>query len=168
VKRRRLFIITFGCIAAVILVFTLWPREGEPQYNGVPLSKWLERGTPYGDPEFTKAIKHIGTNALPVLVRSVDYNTPRWKFWLYFRVMPKLPSSIARSRPMQWLLYDKAESRADGAVAAFRILGSRATPVLDDLRRIASKRPMGFASEAISEIMSSIAGDFNEPPANLD
>ena len=42
-KRRRLFIIISASIAAVILGFLVWPREREPEYNGVSLSTWLVR-----------------------------------------------------------------------------------------------------------------------------
>jgi hypothetical protein len=42
----------------------LRPREREPEYNGVPLSKWLEQYK-LRDAEFARAIRHMGSNALP-------------------------------------------------------------------------------------------------------
>jgi hypothetical protein len=169
VKRRRLFIVIFSCILAVILGAVLWPRQRgpEPEYNGISLSTWLERA-PGNDAEFTKAIKHMGTNALPVLVRSVDYQISGWKLRLRFKIAPKLPAVVVGSRPVRWLLDDQALRRADSAVHAFGILGSRATPALNDLRRIAGKHGTSFASDAIFNITSGILGDFNESSANLN
>jgi hypothetical protein len=144
----------------VILAVLLWPREREPVYNGVPLTTWLERGgLGTNQVEFTKAIEHIGTNALPILLRSVDCKMPGWSWrsYLYFKFLPN-----SDSRFVKWLVDDKAARRAGSAVEAFGILGSRAKPALDSLRRIASKgRPMQlsdsipptFAGQAISKIM---------------
>jgi hypothetical protein len=55
---------------------------------------------------------------------------------------------------MQWLMGRKGYDRSAGAIAAFGILGDDARPVLDDLRRIASRNDGGglFASLALSEM----------------
>src|SRR5262245_48687478 len=119
-KRRRILLLLLGSVVAVALAILFWPREREPEYNGVSLSAWLDRtrGRRFDD-EFAKAIDHIGTNALPILLRSVGYQIPRWKFWLRSRVAQKLPAVIVGSRPIQWLLDDTALRRADAAVIAF-------------------------------------------------
>ena len=170
-KRRRLLFILLGCICSIILAVLLWPREREPEYNGVPLTKWLDLGAGiyagHSD-EFDKAVKALGTNALPTLVRSVDYQIPRWKLWLYCKVVSRTRPFLLNNPPVKWLLDDKMARRGQAAAIAFGILGTRASPALDDLRRIASKRPMGYASYALSNITSSIPADFNEPPENLN
>src|SRR5580765_8857279 len=120
-KRRRLFIIIVASIAAVILGFLLWPREPEPQYNGVALNKWLERAGRGATEEFADAVKHISTNGLPCLVRAVEYQPPRRAYWLAVKVS-RLPPSLSNSRFANWLLDDKRLLRAQGAVVAFGIL----------------------------------------------
>jgi hypothetical protein len=167
VKRRLLLLFPLGCVASIILAFLLWPREREPEYNGVPLNKWLERNVGWNDVEFTRAIMHMGTNALPMLVRSVDLQMPRWRVWLRCRVAPKLPKKAADSRLVQWLTGDLAIRRARGALNAFGILGRRADPALNDLRRIAHNDRMSFAGQAILRIIPDIPY-FDEPPANLN
>jgi len=101
-KRRRLFIIFLGCLAAAILVFTLWPSEREPEYKGITLTKYLDRAAGSPNEELTEAIKHIGTNALPYLLRAVDYHPPRWKFALGWKIL-KLPWTKLNGRLALWL-----------------------------------------------------------------
>lgn len=150
-KRRRIYLIILTCVASITLALLVWPREREPEPedNGASLSEWLDRAySRQYDVEFPKAIEHMGTNALPVLVRCVDYQMPSWKLWRC-EIAQRLPAVFKRSRPVQWLLGDKASRRANAAIVAFQILGSRATPALNDLRRLESKHPMSFATEAI-------------------
>ena len=154
-KKRRILIIISGCLAAALIGPLLSPREREPEYNGVPLSAWLERATPRED--FIRAIKHIGTNGLPILVRSVDYKLPWWRFWLSYKIAPQLPKG-----PLRSLLSDKPLQRANAALLAFEILGRDARPALEDLRRIAgSSDPSTFAGHAILTLTSSMPGDFD-------
>jgi hypothetical protein len=162
VKRRRLLLILLGCVATITLTFLIWPRAREPVYNGVPLTAWLERGN-FGtnQVEFTKAIDHIGTNALPILLRAVDCDMPKWpawKVWLNFKLLPNLPRPISDSRFVKRLVDDKAAFRAGSAAQAFGILGSRANPALDSLRRIAGKRPMSLSESMLLSTPPTYAG----------
>jgi hypothetical protein len=168
VKRRRLIVLPLGCVAAIILAFLIWPREAEPEYNGVPLNKWLDGNPTLSGVGFTEAINHMGTNALPMLVRAVDLQIPRWKVWLRCSVAPKLPKKIGDSRLVHWMTGEIAMRRALGALDAFGILGRRAAPALNDLRRIAKNQPNSLAGQAIFTIMADMPADFNEPPANLN
>src|SRR5215831_11366453 len=134
-KRRTLLFILLGCVASITLAVLLWPREHEPEYNGIPLTTFLDRAVGAPNGELTQAITHIGTNALPYLVRAVDYRPSRWRYWLGFKIVRLRPTKLT-GRVALWLMIDKAERRADSALVAFEILGSRAAPALDDLRRI--------------------------------
>jgi hypothetical protein len=134
-KRRRLFIIFSVSIAALILALTLWPREREPEYNGVPLNKWLERYNDGDNVEATQALRHIGTNALPCLFRWIQYEAPGWRIFLV-HLHTRLPSSVQKTRASHWLLDDKAEHRAQLAAEAFGALGPN-NPATDELRRLA-------------------------------
>jgi hypothetical protein len=139
-RRRRIFLILSGCLAAVTLAIFIWPGAREPEYNGVPLSKWLERyGAAYGEDEPARpagAILQIGTNALPFLLRWIQYEAPGWRKQLD-RLYASLPVSIQNIRLLRALLYDGAERRAELSVRAFSILGSKASSAADDLLRLA-------------------------------
>src|SRR5436305_328249 len=43
VKRRWLIMLVGGCAVAVLACALLWPRQGEPNYQGRKLSEWLDR-----------------------------------------------------------------------------------------------------------------------------
>jgi hypothetical protein len=133
-KRRRLVLILLGCVAAITLAVLIWPRQREPEYKGIPLSTWLEQYK-WEDAEFAAAIKHMGTNALPFLIRAAKYEEPSWRTWLG-RTTSKWPTGALNSRFGQWLMGHKSKSRASSSVIAFGILGADADPALDELRRI--------------------------------
>jgi hypothetical protein len=162
VKKARFFIIAFGCVTGLIAALLLWPREREPEYNGVRLSTWLERAGNGHSEGFGEAIKHVGTNALPVLVRAVAYEPPRWRFWLSFKIFQLSPRTL-NSRFGAWVLNDKAERKADAALVALGILGPEARPALNDLRRLGNTR----ATEAILMLTGSRPGDFGPGQARF-
>jgi hypothetical protein len=169
-KKRWLFLILFGCVASLTIAFALWPRENEtedsgvpliePEYNGIRLSKYLERAAGAPNGEFNQAIKHMGTNALPFLVRAVDYHPARWRISFSLKIL-RLPWKKLSGRVGLWLLDEKSLRRAECAVIAFGILGRDARPVLDDLRRMASRNPTSFAGQAILRIQSAFRGYFD-------
>jgi HEAT repeat protein len=70
--------ITFTVLIIAILGVCLWsastPRE--PSYNGKPISVWLQDSTPYGvdSPDAIEALRHIGINAIPTLLRMLRAN----------------------------------------------------------------------------------------------
>jgi hypothetical protein len=143
VKRRRVFVWVFGCVAAVIIASILSPREHEPEYNRVKLSVWLERYE-YGNAPAAAypAIRHIGTNSLPFLLDWIQHETPAWKLYAR-RAAAKMPSLIQRNRFVRWLLADARELRANSAVAGFQVLASQAEPARADLQRLAANSSPG-------------------------
>src|ERR1035437_192656 len=78
-KRRILLIaLLLAVLGGMAWLMSSWPRE--PVYQGKPLTYWLERyyppapktpsgGLVFPDPEAVEAIRHIGTNAIPTLLR---------------------------------------------------------------------------------------------------
>jgi len=135
-KGRRLLLILLGCVASITLAMLLWPTEREPEYNGVPLTKWLERYNDGNNAEATAAIRRIGTNALPFLLRWIQYESPGWRISLD-HLHTRLPSSVQKARVVKWLFKDKAEYRADLAVEGFSALRSAGKPASDELLRLA-------------------------------
>jgi hypothetical protein len=136
VKRRRICICILGCIAAVALAFTFWPREHEPEYNGVKLSVWLDRYEYSNTPGagYT-AVCAIGTNSLPFLLDWIQHETPAWKRYAR-QTAPKMPAMVQKNRFVRWLLADPRELRANAAVSGFQLLGPRAEPARPELQRL--------------------------------
>lgn len=137
-KRRPVLIIASACLVAFILALVLWPREREPEYNGATLSTWLLRcalsGNQAESAPAVDAIRHMGTNALPFLVRWIQYE-PGWRDSLG-RKMWTWP--VIRSRhDIQRLIWNMTQYRANAAVYGFQVLGSTANPAVPELQRLA-------------------------------
>src|SRR5580765_1901178 len=115
-KRRRILLLLLGSVAAITLAFLIWPREREPEYDGVPLSGWLnakenfsasihgipDKALPYPNypvdgSKSESAIRHIGTNALPFLVRWIQYKMPLWRRCLFGSIR-YWPDRLLKSR----------------------------------------------------------------------
>src|SRR5262245_11583533 len=99
--------------------------EREPEYNGKKLSEWLALQRERPD-DVTDAVRAIGTNALPVLVKWVEYQVPAWhlKLLRLYQRVPLLPfkSSIAND-----IANAKDQMRGYNSAFAFRVLGADAS-----------------------------------------
>jgi hypothetical protein len=82
------------------------------------------------------AVKQIGTNAVPFLLRWIQYETPKWRRPLG-AMASILPTFIEDTRCVQWIVKDKSEERAEMAMLAFEILGSDGTSAVPELQRMA-------------------------------
>src|SRR5437879_1390641 len=124
--RRRLLLLAGCALSGLVLFLLLTNREREPEYKGKMLSEWLlqyERqfridGYSAKAREAEDAVRHIGTNAVPCLVKWTRYERPRWKEKV----------SWARSRLPYWLetrlvklFRDSAETRSKLAQTGFEI-----------------------------------------------
>jgi hypothetical protein len=129
----------------------VWPREREPesQYKGMPLSHWVYLSGGSYNPEAREAIKRFGTNALPYLLRWIQYEKPGWRKRLS-RAVAALPSFIRYRETTQWLIDDSAETRAQSAAFAIGILGSDTETALPDLNRLAANSIVADVSERAS------------------
>src|SRR5690242_9922901 len=97
--RRRRWIVGLVAIAVVVLVaVAVWPGEREPEYQGKKLSEWLEMQEKY-PAEAAHAVRAIGTDAVPFLVRWADYRVPGWKLavWRFGADRPVLLRFIGSS-----------------------------------------------------------------------
>ena len=136
-----------------VLVF--WStRAREPQYGGKKLSEWVVKCAPpagasisgnfvlLSNPppaayrvvsmlsivptESEKALRNIGTNALPYLLKWFRYEPPAWKR----KLLPVIYKTFHRALP------DYEQIRADGAVTALIGLGSAAEGAVPSLARM--------------------------------
>ncbi len=118
---------------AVILVIALagwlvFPKSTpEPSYDGQTLSKWLEMSAAESDAgrvEAEKAVRAIGTKAIPFLLELIRYEPVQGKEEL-------LPNQFS---DRMW--NDEKDDLAALACVGFRILGAEAEPAIPELCRI--------------------------------
>src|SRR5258705_12542788 len=130
IKNRKLLIAFLTVIVVASLAFTVWPGEKEPEYQGNKLSEWLyladSKAYAYVRPdnEPVQALRAIGTNAIPFLLKWVaTENTPRlMTLSIQVRRLPKFPS---RDAIVNWLgkrAYSPISTRMRG-LSGFQILG---------------------------------------------
>ncbi len=123
-------------VAALLLWAFLWPREHETSYEGRTLSEWLIVYTdnrPLRD-QAANAVHHIGTNALPLLVKWMSYKMPKWRKTVAGAVALNA-TSPARRRFLRSVAGLDA-LRAEVAVAGFEILGPEAAPAVPALTNL--------------------------------
>jgi len=137
-KRRG--IILAGVLVVAGVWFVIWGASGppEPVYEGRKLTSWLERhlpnssaNPPYNSPGWHKAeeaIRRIGTNGIPTLLRMLRANDPpRWVL--------KAMQTIQR-RGWLRINYRYAMPQHEEAEYAFRVLGTNAASAVPELIKI--------------------------------
>ena len=133
--RRKITIVVLLC-CAFFVVFALQNREREPYYRGKSLSQWINvylssyGGSPEEN-EAEEAVRAIGTNGIPFLIRCIGYETPPWKRQFHWMVN----GTIGHIKP-SWILTDDMKDKQMYAVMAFVILESSAEPAVPALNEI--------------------------------
>jgi hypothetical protein len=134
-RRRRLFLLLFGCVVAGIIVLMVWPkRTSEPEYKGKRLSEWLALyldGGSVGKQEASDAVHAIGTNALPWLLNRVRNDPSKTGWPKTASVARKLPGHMGRS-VAEWLDED-SNRRLQLTQAGFHVLGPSASAAIPEL-----------------------------------
>jgi HEAT repeat len=165
-KRRKLILLFLGCGIAAILLFTL-SREREPRYQEKSLSEWisiLEHGDPAAATgqdvnaisyqEAESGIRNIGTQALPFLIKWVQYEEKPWRSRLE-TLCDKLPDRFAR-RLNGWVAGHGYE-RQQGAFSALYVLGPEAAPAIPTLIRLVQTQPLTIQYSLT--VLAAIGGD---------
>jgi HEAT repeat protein len=167
--RKKLWIL-LGCGIAAILLFTLL-REREPRYAGDTLSEWvyglvLPIGNPERDPERNtlaeNAIKHIGTNALPFLIKWIQYEERPWRTRLN-ALCSRLPEKLADR--FSYFLDGRLVVRRDGAFSALRVLGPDAAPAIPTLIHLVQTQPLTIQQSL--RVLAAIGGDGLTPVLHI-
>ena len=129
-KRRILIAFLFVAFLAALIWFFLPARESEPVYEGRPLREWLAvyfgPGPDTSTAQADDAIRHLGTNAIPILLEMLqETNSPLKLKWI--ALMGK-----------QHLFKPPQEARVRNAEAAraFQALGPDASNAVPGLVRI--------------------------------
>jgi HEAT repeat protein len=133
-KRWRIILISAAVtlVLLALLPIAFWPDESEPEYQGKKLSEWLQPQpsnvpdqTP---PEVIEAVRAIGTNALPCLVKWISFDGARIQ-----SIHDRLPRWIRSTRIPRYFLGMRRSVNAGHASDAFGILGASASPAVPDL-----------------------------------
>jgi HEAT repeat protein len=168
--RRRRFLLLAGCAITAILVTLLWPREREPEFKGCKLSDWLVQYQNqwhydgyYDTPELREAgeaVRHIGTNALPCLLKWISYEIPAWRYQLFGTATK---SRFFRSQAMVKRLLGEREFRADLARIGFEILGPDARQAVPELVALMNSSGTPHAARKATFALGHLGGDALPP-----
>ena len=147
-KRRRLgLIVVLGVAITAAAFFALRPRE--PVYQGKPLSEWIDRLNVGSDEQIQvaeEAVRHLGTNGLPALIRMIDSEDS----WLKTKIMQLAEKQSFLKLPLVSGRIDQFR-----AVNAFHVLGAEAKPASSDLLKLVENGPDAvrcFALCALADI----------------
>lgn len=139
-RRWRITLIIVAVVSLAGIAFWLL-RPSEPVHEGRPLSAWLEDLTSTRDgvehERATEAVRAIGTNAVPHLLRLARYEDSRWRVTLN-HWLRELPENLSPS-----LAQLEERERWNQALAGFLALGPEAkdsVPALTELM-MTSERP---------------------------
>jgi hypothetical protein len=164
VRRKRILIILTACVLAGIGVVAFWPGPKEPEYNGKKLSEWLRAYELPVNPVASfeqwrakwraadEAVQHIGTNALPWLVRWIAYEPPKWKERIE-GLVSKVPASTIPS----WYYWDDALTK--DAEHAFEVLGTNAAAAVPQLIQIVKQPRRELKQELAMTALSHVGKD---------
>ena len=133
-KRRWIIVLVVGCVVVGAIIASMGFREREPVYGGRKLSEWLDYYS-FPEPPQAEAVRHIGTNALPYLVKWLGYERPVWKSRLAARYK-KLPHRMINRSVENWLSGAREERLMGAAFLGFGILGPDAAPAVPELTRV--------------------------------
>src|SRR5882672_9231349 len=120
--RRKLWVL-LGCAIAVVLILTLW-REREPRFEDHSLFEWIaisehpDRDIDYSKKDAEEAIHHIGTNAIPFLIKCIQYRERPWQTHLG-ALCSKLPEKLAE--PLSGLIAGHGAQRQEAAFSGLYI-----------------------------------------------
>jgi HEAT repeat protein len=127
------------CLAALATLFALLAHNPEPRYQGRTLSEWhalWTKSVEHNDPQSqaqtaqaAHAIRAIGTNALPTLLRLLNQQRSPIRDKLEDFV-DKLPDSVSENTFVQHLLEEKQGLEP---TSTFFILGPLASPAVPQL-----------------------------------
>jgi hypothetical protein len=137
----RILLIVVACGVLAVVTVLVWPGEKEPEYQGKRLSEWMQVAggslpeTAEHKAQRAEAIRHMGTNSLPWLLRWIEFEPPVWRE-RYRGTLSRLPQPIARRL---W----NGDRLADKATWAFTVLGPAAAPAVPELSRIVTDPSKG-------------------------
>ena len=127
----------FFCLGAgLVLAAVVWAisRDREPTYDGRTLSKWIELAG-RENTEAREAIRRMGTNTFPVILKWLCYKPAPWKT----KVLNRLGLGPDWVRPhflVSWLNDEQAVTRVMHAYNMLGVLQEEAAPIGPEILRL--------------------------------
>src|SRR6266705_2475093 len=123
-RKRRRFLLIVLPVVGIFVSLALLKGDKEPTYQGRSLSEWFavySTNLQQEEPESKRkaadakqAIRNIGTNALPILLKRIQYQSSKSRIG-FLRFVDKLPSMIWNNRLVLPFLKDKGALAAENA-----------------------------------------------------
>jgi HEAT repeat protein len=150
--RPRAILLLVACGLLAVTGAVMLGHDSEPSYQGRCLSEWVERcyelQTTEEQQAAAQAIRKIGTNALPYLLRWMAYEPPPWRVKWVNEVPPPLHTYLARP-----LL------RASMTPRAFEILGSEARAAIPSLAQLVNEPRTNLVPHYAANALARIGRD---------
>src|SRR5438105_4400865 len=136
-RTRFLLLAALGLAAfgAALVIYFGFP--GQPEYRGRKLSQWLETygsyhwsQPPVAPEERDEALQQMGTNAVPFLVKWLEYEPPAWKIKAW-----EIAGQVLK-KPLASTLKDRQAKRRGNIVSAFQALGPEGKGAIGKLGRV--------------------------------
>src|SRR5882672_805341 len=135
-KRRWRVVVALCALAVGLAAVAFWPEPKEPEYKGKKLSYWMGITLPPGvtlkEEDYAEAIRRIGTNGFPYVLKRMRYRTPNWRIKLYGKLPGRLQVGFIGTKiygpDPEWVVHRLPNY--------FRVLGPEAAPVVPELIRI--------------------------------
>ena len=161
-RRLRLALLLIALLMlSIALVVSLVPSR-EPGYAGHTLSEWVDTYSDFSKTlpgESDDAIRHIGTNAIPDLLKWVRYEMPAWKSKLYAVFNPIL----GRLKQSWKLTANRETTRANDAMRALLALGPSAERAAPDLARMLNNPKASTSATRAAAVLAKL-GNVGLPP----
>ena len=131
--KRRQILLVLAAGALVLGLYAILSRPPEPSYKGRSLSAW-QTAYPWDtttnlsrQQEVDDAIRHMGTNTLPFLLKWIRLESPVWKT----TVWSKMPDWAMSETGARWMFH--REIKAYRAALALKALGPEADAAIPAL-----------------------------------
>jgi hypothetical protein len=148
-RKRRLLFFCLG--AGLVLTAVVWAlsREGdrEPTYEGRTLSDWANRSPEKWD-EGSNAIRHMGTNTLPTILKWLRSGPAPWKAKM-LRRLSVVPDWIKPDSLVSWLTDEQAQTRVMRAYQVLGNLQNDAAPIGPELLRLSYDKSIAVPTRAL-------------------
>jgi len=145
-KPRRILLVTLLIAVLGFVSWLLLRPDPEPTYQGKPLSYWLDGIGNGRTLEATEAVRELGTNAIPTLLRLLKSRDSRLKLLLI---------QLGSKQNVIHLKWKTAQSRRFEAQFAFTCLGVQgrsAVPDLIEIYRQSSPDPYNDNRRVVADI----------------
>jgi hypothetical protein len=150
-RRKRILLV--GTLLTIGVCWA-WFREDAPKYHGRTLTQWFaasrleERSPRPSENEYRDALRALGTNDLPGVVRRISFDPNHCTAQRLIRILPE----SATPRRVQEYLYDqkcRLDIEATVAIEVFQALGPQGAPAIPELTKVAISGAQAPAYRAV-------------------